>query len=73
MVHCLVNMFVGRFNGFIDNSTGFPGFNNLFLSAICLIYEFTKILILLETYPRPIRDPLETDIPDRRPIRDQHA
>ena len=41
-----------------------------------LLLEFTKILLLSETYRRPIRDLLETDMPHRRPtclIRDQHA
>ena len=46
--------------------------------------EFTKILLLSETYRRPISDllethwrpigdPLETDMPHRRPIGDRHA
>ena len=30
--------------------------------------EFTKILILSKTYQRPIRDPSETNMPERRPI-----
>ena len=29
--------------------------------------EFTKILLLSETYRRPIGDPSETDMPDRKP------
>ena len=51
------------------------------------IYEFTKILLLSETYRRPNRDPSqthrrptcligdpsETDMPDRRPIGDQNS
>ena len=41
-----------------------------------LLDEFTKILLLSETHQRPtclIGDQLETDMPDRRPNRDQHA
>ena len=36
-------------------------------------FEFTTILLLFETYRLPIGDPLEIDIPDLRPIWDQHA
>ena len=35
--------------------------------------EFTKILLLSETYRRLIGDPSETDLPHRRPIGDRHA
>ena len=35
--------------------------------------EFTEILLLLETHLRPIGDPSETDMPDRRPIGVRHA
>ena len=38
-----------------------------------LLLEFTKILLLSETYRRPIRDLLETDMPHPRPIGDQHV
>ena len=38
-----------------------------------IIFEFTKILLLSETFRRPIGDPSDTDIPDRRPIGDRHA
>ena len=51
------------------------------------VFEFTKILLLSETYRRPnidlnmlhwrltclIVDPSETNMPDPRPIRDRHA
>ena len=34
--------------------------------------ELTKILLLSKTYRKPIRDISETNMPDQRPIRDQH-
>ena len=45
----------------------------IFNSVTASEKEFTKILLISETYPRPIRDPLETNNSDRKPLGDQHA
>ena len=81
---------------FINNSSIHPCIHPInlvfILSSISFLsildeYEFTKILLLSQTYQRPIGDlsetqrrptcligdPSDTDMPYRRPIRDRHA
>ena len=35
--------------------------------------DFTKILLLSENYRTPLGGPVETDMSNRRPLRDHHA